>query len=114
MPPSTSRLYSVVAVRLEPLLDRNGQPQRYTSGPRAGEIKTRKVRFFRPPNERDLQALQEAERRLQEKWPAWEAGGSSRLNVYLKGRKLVNLSIMACSAGVTFSHRASSLGTLRL
>jgi hypothetical protein len=43
-----------------------------------------------------------------------EAGGSSRLNVYLKGRKLVNLSVMACSAGVTFSHRASSLGTLRL
>lgn len=71
----TDRLYSVVAVRLEPLLDRNGQPQHYTSGPRAGEIKTRKVRFFRPPNDRDLQALQEAERRLQEKWPAWEAAG---------------------------------------
>jgi putative DNA methylase len=71
----TDRLYSVVAIRLEPLLDRNGQPQRYTSGSRAGEIKTRKVRFFRPPNDRDLQALQETERRLQEKWPTWEAAG---------------------------------------
>ena len=65
----------MVAIRLEPLLDRNGQPQHYTSGPRAGEIKTRKVRFFRPPNDRDLQALEEAERRLQEKWPTWEAAG---------------------------------------
>jgi putative DNA methylase len=71
----TDRLYSVVAIRLEPLLDRNGQPQHYTSGPRAGEIKTRKVRFFRPPNDRDLQALEEAERRMQEKWPMWEAAG---------------------------------------
>ena len=71
----TDRLYSVVAVRFEPLLDRNGQPQRYTSGPRTGEIKTHKVRFFRPPNDRDMQALREAERRLQEKWPAWEATG---------------------------------------
>jgi putative DNA methylase len=50
----TDRLYCVVAVRLEPLLDETGQPQRYTSGLMAGEIKTRKVRFFRPPNECDL------------------------------------------------------------
>jgi putative DNA methylase len=50
----TDRLYSVVAIRLEPLLDRHGQPQRYVSGPREGEIKTSKVRFFRPPNDRDL------------------------------------------------------------
>ena len=69
------RLYCVVAVRLEPQLDRNGKPQRYASGPNRGEIKTRKVRFFRPPNERDLQALKDAEVRLQEYWPAWEASG---------------------------------------
>ena len=68
----SDRLYCVVAVRLEPLLDEQGQPLRYTSGLMAGEIKTRKVRFFRPPNDRDLQALEEAEKRLQEKWPAWE------------------------------------------
>jgi putative DNA methylase len=71
----SDRLYCVVAVRLEPLLDEHGQPLRYTSGLMAGEIKTRKVRFFRPPNDRDLQALEAAEKRLQEKWPAWEAVG---------------------------------------
>jgi putative DNA methylase len=71
----TDRLYCVVAVRLEPRLDRNGKPQRYASGPNRGEIKTRKVRFFRPPNERDLQALKNAEARLQERWPVWEAAG---------------------------------------
>lgn len=71
----TDRLYAVVAVRLEPVFDKNGHPQRYASGSRKGEIKTRKVRFFRPPNERDLEALAEAERRLREKWPEWEAQG---------------------------------------
>jgi adenine-specific DNA methylase len=71
----TDRLYSVVAIRLEPLLDRHGQPQRYASSPRGGEIKTSKVRFFRPPNDRDLQALQKAERCLREKLPAWEQAG---------------------------------------
>jgi adenine-specific DNA methylase len=60
---------------LEPLLDAHGQPLRYASGLMAGEIKTRKVRFFRPPNDCDLQALEAAEKRLQEKWPAWEAAG---------------------------------------
>jgi len=69
------RLYCVVAVRWEPKLDQHGKPQRYASGARKGEIKTRKVRFFRPPNTRDLQALQDAEARLHEKWPAWEDAG---------------------------------------
>ena len=68
----TDRLYTVVAVRLEPKLDKHGKPQRYTSGERAGEIKTRKVRYFRAPNERDLAALAAAERRLGERWDAWE------------------------------------------
>ncbi|AEB09202.1 DUF1156 domain-containing protein [Desulfobacca acetoxidans] len=69
------RLYCVVAQRLEPVLDKTGQPVRYASGGKKGEIKTRKVRFFRPPNEGDLEALKEAERRLREKWPRWEAQG---------------------------------------
>jgi adenine-specific DNA methylase len=33
------------------------------------------VRFFRPPKDRDLQALEAAEQRLQEQWPSWEAAG---------------------------------------
>ena len=45
------RLYAVVAVRLEPKLDSPGKPRRYTSGAREGEIKTTKIRYFRPPNE---------------------------------------------------------------
>jgi putative DNA methylase len=71
----TDRLYCIVAVRLEPVLDQHGRPLRYTSGLMAGEIKTRKVRFFRPPNDRDLQALEEAEKRLQQIWPEWDAAG---------------------------------------
>ncbi len=69
------RLYCVVAVRYQPRLDKNGRPQRYKSGKRAGEIKTEKVRFFRPPNERDLQALAEAEKQLRQRWPEWERQG---------------------------------------
>lgn len=69
------RLYCVVAVRHQPKLDRNGRPERYASGERAGEIKTEKVRFFRPPNERDLAALAAAEKRLAKRWPGWERQG---------------------------------------
>ena len=43
---------------------------RYNTGARKGEIKTTKVRYFRAPNERDLEALAEAERRLAENWDA--------------------------------------------
>jgi putative DNA methylase len=69
------RLYCVVAVRFEPVLDKHGKPVRYASGEKKGEIKTRKVRFFRPPNDRDRAALIAAEARLQEKWPEWEDQG---------------------------------------
>ncbi len=73
--PWTDRLYCVVAVRLQPKLDRHGQPLRYQTGERAGEIKTEKIRFFRPPNERDLEALKLAEDRLKAEWDEWEASG---------------------------------------
>ncbi len=69
------RLYCVVAIRQQPKLDKHGRPQRYKSGPRAGEIKTEKVRFFRPPNEKDLKALELAEKRLRENWDRWEEQG---------------------------------------
>lgn len=68
-------LYCVAAVRFQPKLDRLGQPQRYSSGARRGEIKTEKVRFFRPANAVDLLALQSAEQRLQENWDRWDAAG---------------------------------------
>ena len=69
------RLYCVAAVRFEPKLDANGRPECYKSGERKGEIKTKKIHFFRPPNDRDLEALAAAETRLAEKWPEWEAAG---------------------------------------
>ncbi|MEW5953548.1 MAG: DUF1156 domain-containing protein [Bacillota bacterium] len=69
------RLYCVVAVRYQPKLDKDGSPQRYKTGERAGEIKTEKVRFFRPPNDRDLEALAGAENRLRQRWPEWESKG---------------------------------------
>ncbi len=68
----THRLYAVVAVRLQPKLDKNGQPERFKSGEKKGQIKTEKIRFFRPPNDTDLAALQAAEQRLREKWDEWE------------------------------------------
>jgi adenine-specific DNA methylase len=71
----TDRLYCVVAVRYQPKLDREGKVQRYTSGERKGEIKTEKITFFRPPNARDLEALEEAKHRLDAKWDEWDAAG---------------------------------------
>ncbi|MCD6307163.1 MAG: DUF1156 domain-containing protein, partial [Deltaproteobacteria bacterium] len=69
------RLYCVVAVRHQPKLDKKGNPQRYSSGEKVGQIKTEKVRFFRPPNQQDLDALDEAEKRLRENWERWDAAG---------------------------------------
>ncbi|WP_027363590.1 DUF1156 domain-containing protein [Desulfotruncus alcoholivorax] len=69
------RLYCVAAVRHQPKLDKNGAIQRYKSGEKAGANKTEKVRFFRPPNEQDLKALVEAEKRLRQNWPEWERQG---------------------------------------
>lgn len=82
------RLYCVVAVRYQPKLDREGNPQRYVSGERAGEIKTEKVRFFRPPNEQDLHALAEAQRLLQEHWPEWEQQGLIPTEEFPKGNDM--------------------------
>jgi adenine-specific DNA methylase len=69
------RIYCVVAVRFQPKLDSKGKPLRYKSGVKAGEIKTEKVRFFRSPNQKDLDALVEAEKRLMDNWDRWEAAG---------------------------------------
>jgi putative DNA methylase len=69
------RLYCVVAVRFQPKLDKKGLPQRFATGPRSGEIKTEKVRFFRPPNEMDLNALKKAEEQLRANWQRWDAAG---------------------------------------
>jgi adenine-specific DNA methylase len=69
------RLYCVVAVRFQPKLDKHGQPQRYKSGDKKGQIKTEKIRFFRPPNADDLAALDRAETQLTDNWEAWDRAG---------------------------------------
>lgn len=68
-------LYCVVGVRLEPKLDKHGKVQRYASGSRKGEIKTQKVRYFRPPNEQDLKALAAAETELEQRRMDFEIKG---------------------------------------
>ncbi|HPJ27268.1 MAG TPA: hypothetical protein PLA80_14070, partial [Synergistaceae bacterium] len=54
-------LYTVAAVRYQPKLDSKGNPQRYKSGAKAGEIRTEKIRFFWAPTAQDLEALRKAE-----------------------------------------------------
>lgn len=71
----TNRLYSVVAVRVQPKLDKKGNVQRFVSGARAGQLKTEKVRYFRAPNERDIGAIQLAEAKLKENWSRWDEAG---------------------------------------
>jgi putative DNA methylase len=66
------RLYCVVAVRFEPKLKRNGELDRYTTGDRAGVIKTTKRRFFRAPNQCDFNAVVLAEKTLHNKWDHFE------------------------------------------
>ncbi len=53
-------IYAVVATRYQPKLDKSGLPQRYTSGENKGEIKVEKVRYFRAPNQVDLDAFEKA------------------------------------------------------
>lgn len=71
----TSRLYNVVAIRLQPKLDKHGNVQRFATGARAGQLKTEKVRYFRAPNECDLKGLRLAEAKLKEKWSIWDEAG---------------------------------------
>jgi putative DNA methylase len=71
----SDRLYCIAAVREQPKLDSKGKPVRFKSGARAGQIRTEKTLFYRPPNELDLQALENAERMLKERWDEWDRQG---------------------------------------
>ncbi|MCG7399700.1 DUF1156 domain-containing protein [Caballeronia zhejiangensis] len=71
----TERLYCVAAVRVQPKLDKDGKVQRFTTGARAGQLKTEKVRYFRAPNERDFDGLRLAEKTLKENWTRWDEAG---------------------------------------
>ena len=49
-----------------------------------------KIRFFRPPNKEDLQALQEAEKRLKENWDWWGAEGLIPIENFPQGNRNLN------------------------
>ncbi len=68
----SDRIYCVVSARFEPKLKRDGDVDRYASGERKGEIKTKKLRFFRSPVARDLDAVRQAEQTLQSRWDDFE------------------------------------------
>ena len=66
------QIYAVYAIRIEPKVDKQGRLQRFASGKRKGELKTRKVKFFRAPTEQDLLAISEATERLEANWDRWK------------------------------------------
>ena len=71
----TDRLYAVVSVRYQPSLDDDGLPQRYATGDRAGQLKTKKIHFFRTPVKEDFESIAKAEREMAARWDGWEAEG---------------------------------------
>lgn len=68
----TDRLFCIASVRFQPKVKKDGSIDRYSSGNRAGDAKTEKVRFFRAPTPRDFDALGLASQRLQEEWNYFE------------------------------------------
>jgi putative DNA methylase len=66
------RLFCIASVRIEPKLKKSGELDRYTTGPRAGQLKTKKIRFFRGVNQRDVDAYDLAEKTLQSKWDSFD------------------------------------------
>ena len=65
-------LYCVVAKRLVPKLDKQGQPMIIKTGPDKGKVKMTEEMFFREPVEADYDALKRAEKALQDNWERWE------------------------------------------
>lgn len=90
------RLYCVAAVREQPKLDSKGKPMRFKSGASAGQVRTEKTLFYRPPNEADLQALAKAEQMLKERWDEWDRQGlipTERVPAGQKTREPLSISM---------------------
>ncbi|KZC47699.1 hypothetical protein XM68_c11034 [Vibrio alginolyticus] len=68
------RLFGVVAYRYEPQF-KNGRLEFYSSGPQKGQLKTKRVRYFRAPNEIDLLAEENSGKYLEENWFEWDLEG---------------------------------------
>lgn len=82
------QLYAVAAVRSEPVLDKQGQPQRYAGGPNKGQIKTKEVLFFRPPNDQDQRALEAAAAELEKNWDRWDRMGLIPVEKFPQGNDM--------------------------
>ena len=81
------RLYCVVAVRFQPKLDKHGKPLQYKTGEKKGQVKTEKIRFFRPPNVADLAAIDRAEKQLADNWDQWDRAGLIPTETIPEGHK---------------------------
>ncbi len=89
-------LYCVVAVRLEPKRDANGNVRTYKSGPKKGEPMMQKVLFFRQPVREDFDAIARAEKALRENWQRWDDMGlipTERIPEGEKTRELLRVGI---------------------
>lgn len=82
------QLYAVAAIRSEPVLDKQGQPQRYAGGPNKGQIKTKEVLFFRPPNDQDQRALEAAAAELEKNWDRWDRMGLIPVEKFPQGNDM--------------------------
>lgn len=65
-------LYCVVAKRLVPKLDKQGEPMVIKTGPLKGQVKMAEELYFREPVEADFAALERAEQALKDNWERWE------------------------------------------
>lgn len=65
-------LYCVVAKRLVPKLDKQGEPMVIKTGPLKGQVKMAEELYFRKPVEADYAALERAEQALKDNWERWE------------------------------------------
>lgn len=68
-------LYSVAAIKIEPQSDSKGYALRVKSGPNAGKLKTKKVRYFRSVNDLDIEALNGAHDELEKRRLDFEMKG---------------------------------------
>ena len=66
------KVYAVHAARVQPSINKSGKIERYATGDRKGEIKTKKIKFFRAPSEQDTLAIDRASELLKSKWNDWE------------------------------------------
>ncbi|HEH8515163.1 TPA: DUF1156 domain-containing protein [Pseudomonas aeruginosa] len=69
------QLYSIVSIRHQPKLDAKGRAQFFSSGDRAGQLKTEKIKFFRAPNEADFNAIEKAKIALEKSWGRFDDQG---------------------------------------